>query len=328
MNKRLLAIAIAAGLASPFAAHAGASLFGVAHISLNQVDVGTTDGELDFTNNKSHVGIKGSEDMGDGMSAIYMASWQVDYMDNSSTGPDTDLLVYDRWLGLKGGFGTVKFGTMASNYKQTAKIVDPFWSTRAEQRGISGVAAPALLNGIGVDRSRLTNAVQYMSNNMNGLTFVANVTMDGDASGDNNIGLGARYKGKNFQVFFDYLSLDVVPTTPPPTINAGETAMKIGGSYTMGGTTVALAVENTEDLLGADYNQFSVTHKLTEKGTLALSYGTASPTAANTDKSTYVLGYKHKMSKQTSSYAAYMDSSNDVASTEVSGFSFGLVHKF
>ncbi|MCW9012243.1 MAG: porin [Gammaproteobacteria bacterium] len=333
MNKRLIAIAIAAGLASPFAAYAAdVSIYGVAHVSMNQIDVGTTDGELDLTSNKSHIGFKGSQDLGDGLSAFFKASWQVDYTDNTtelsaqatpSTKPDTDLLVYDRWVGLKGGFGSIKFGTMASNYKQTGKIVDPFWATRAQMRD-TGLQSPGLMNGMGVDRSRVTDAAQYTSNNINNMTFVLNTTFDG--SGDNNTGFGVRYKANNIHAFFDYIKIDTVTTTP--SINTGESGMKVGGAYTMGATTVALGIEMTEDLLNNDYNQFSVTHKLNEKGTVALSYGQASAVAANSDKSGFVLGYKHKLGKNTTAYAAYLDQSNDNAATELSGFSLGLAYKF
>ena len=324
MSKRLLAIAIAAGLAAPFAANAGdVSIYGVAHVSLNQIDQGSTSGELDLTSNKSHFGIKGSQDLGDGLSAMFKATWQVDYTDNSSSGPDTDLMVYDRFVGLKGGFGSVKFGTMASNYKQTGKIVDPFWATRAQMRD-TGLQSPGLMNGMQVDRSRVTDAVQYTSNVINNMTFVVNTTFDG--SGDNNTGFGVRYKSNNIHAFFDYIKIDTVATSA--LINSGESGMKVGGAYTMGATTVALGIEMTEDLLNNDYNQLSVTHKLNDKGTVALSYGQASAVAANSDKSGFVLGYKHKLGKNTSTYVAYLDQSNDDATTELSGFSMGIAYKF
>lgn len=335
MNKKILAVAVAAGLASSLSVQAGeVDVFGVAHVSINQFDVGPVDGELDLSSNKSYFGFKGSQELDDGMSAIVMATWQVDYTDNTSelsaqantsTKPDTDLLVYDRYVGLKGGFGTVKFGTMASNYKQTGKVVDPFWGTRVQMRD-TGLQSPALMNGIGVDRSRLTDAVQYTSTPIANVTFVVNVTMDG--SDDNNTGLSVRYKTGNLQLYVDYLKIDLVQQAPPPVINQGESATKVGGAYTIGGTTVALAVEMTEDLLNNDYSQFSLTHKLTDKGTLALSYGQASALAANADKSGYVLGYKHKLGAKTETYVAYIDQSNDVETTEISGFSLGLVHKF
>lgn len=336
MNKRLLTIAIAAGLSTPFALQAAeVELFGVAHVSINQLDSDSTsdayNDELDLSSNKSNFGFKGSHDLGDGLSVIVKATWQVDYTENIAAGtpsnPDADLLVYERYAGLKGGFGTVKFGTVESNYKQTGSIVDPFWSTRVEMRS-TGLQSPALMNGIGVDRSRLTNAVQYFSNDINGLTFVANVTMDGETDHDNNMGVSVWYKKDKLQLFLDYLKIEDVHTTPPPTINVGETATKVGAAYTMGGTTVALALEMTEDLLGSDYSQFSVKQKVSDNGTVALSYGQAEAVAANADKSGWVLGYMHQFDKSAKVYAAYTDQSNDNEASEISGFSLGLVYKF
>ncbi|HEY9052221.1 MAG TPA: porin [Gammaproteobacteria bacterium] len=327
MNKRLLTIAIAAGLSAPFALQAAeVELFGVAHVSINQYDVGPTDGELDLTSNKSNFGFKGSHDLGDGLSVIVKATWQVDYTDNTATGPDTDLLVYERYAGFKGGFGTVKFGTVESAYKQTGSLIDPFWSTRAEMRS-TGLMSNALMNGIGVHRSRLTNAVQYFSEDMNGFSVVANYTMAGDAAGENNIGVSLRYKNAGLQAFVDYVAIDDVDA-PAAGVVAGESATKVGGAYTMGGTTVALAMEMTEDLVGEDYTQFSVKQKVTEKGTVALSYGQAEPTAANSDVSGWVLGYFHQFDKSAKVYAAYGDQSNDDETTEISGFSLGMVYKF
>ena len=335
MNKKLVAIAIAAGLASPFVAQAAdVGVFGVARVSLNDFDVGSVDGETDLTTNKSYFGFKGSQELDDGLTAIFKATWQVDYTDNTSelsaqanpsTKPYTDLLVYDRYLGLKGGFGSVKFGTMASNYKQTGKVVDPFWATSVQMRD-TGLQSPQLMNGIGVDRSRLTDAIQYTSVAVSNVTVVANVTVDG--SDDSNFGLSVRYKTKTLHVFVDYLKIDEVQQAPPPVINEGESATKVGAAYTFGGTTVALAAEMTEDLLNNDYNQFSIVHKLTEKGTIALTYGQALAKAANADKSGYVLGYKYKLGAKTQTYVAYTDQSNDVETTEISGITIGLEHKF
>ena len=333
MSKRLLAIAIAAGLAAPLAAQAGdVSVYGVAHVSLNQIDVGATDGELDLTSNKSHFGIKGSRDLGDGLTGFFQTSWQVDYTDNTlndpstNPNPNTDLMVFDRWIGLKGSFGSVKAGTMASNYKQTGKIVDPFWATRAQMRD-TGLMPAALLNGMDVHRSRITNAVQYTSNKINNMTFVLNTTLDG--SGDKNTGLGVRYKNKNITAFFDYIKIDEIGSwAPAAKIATGESGMKVGGAYTMDATTIALGFDMTEDLLSNDYTQLSVTHKLNKKGTVALSYGQADSASGTSDKSGFVLGYKHKLGNQTGVYVAYLDQSNDVASTELSGFSTGMTYKF
>ena len=342
MKKHVLAIAVATGLMLPAASQAedaNVSLFGVAHVSLNDFEVGSVDGDPDLTSNKSHIGFKGSKELDGGLTAFVMASWQVDYTDNTNyaqisnlTGaelrankPNTDLLVYDRYVGLKGNFGNIKFGTMASNYKQTGKIVDPFWATRVQMRD-TGLMSPALMNGIGVDRSRITDAIQYTSKKFNNVFVVANVTVDG--SDDNNMGFSIRYMTKNLKLFLDYLAIDEVQQTPPPTIVEGEAATKVGGAYTIGGTTIALAVEMTEDLLNNDYNQFSVEHKLNKKGSIAVSYGMAEAKAANSDRAGWVLGYKHKLGKKTQTYIAYTDQSNDNENTEISGYSLGLKYKF
>ena len=67
MNKKLTAIMVAAGLASSFTTLAAdVSVFGVARVSLNEFDIGPTDGEADLTTNKSFFGFKGSQELDDG----------------------------------------------------------------------------------------------------------------------------------------------------------------------------------------------------------------------------------------------------------------------
>jgi predicted porin len=53
-------------------------------------------------------GFDGSEDLGNGLKAIYRLDWQYD--SNSGTAPAGR----DQWLGVSGNFGEVKVGTMST----------------------------------------------------------------------------------------------------------------------------------------------------------------------------------------------------------------------
>ncbi|MCW8957268.1 MAG: porin [Gammaproteobacteria bacterium] len=320
MKKRFLAIAIAAGLASPFAANADTSVYGRVHVSLDNIETGGgaptgTDAEFDFSDRKSAFGVKGSEDLGDGMSAIYKVEWSFDPTDGGAIG------TRDRWVGLKGGMGTVTIGTVTSSYKKTMAIMDPFWHTAGEGRAINSTSD--LGNGLGNDRGRMTNAVQYHSPKMGGMQAVVNISMDGGA-GDKNTGLGLRYETKGLFAFFDYVKMD--DTT---TYVVGESAMKFGAKYTMDALTVGLTLEQTEDLTGFDYTNLMATYALNANDTLAMTYGSgAHITNAAFDTDSIVLGYIHSMSKRTSVYAAYADVSSDTTANEASGLTFGLKHSF
>ncbi|MDQ1362181.1 MAG: hypothetical protein QG652_41, partial [Pseudomonadota bacterium] len=65
MNKRFLAIAIAAGLAvSSNVMAEGAELYGVAHIDVMQNSGDNSTDDTTVTSRGSRVGVKGSEDLG------------------------------------------------------------------------------------------------------------------------------------------------------------------------------------------------------------------------------------------------------------------------
>ena len=98
-------MAVAATMAASTVAVAEPKVYGNMHISINQFDKddGTgvgTNGNLDMTSNTSTIGVKGSEDLGDGMKAIYKMEFQVDIADGRSNGALTSR---DQFVGLKIG---------------------------------------------------------------------------------------------------------------------------------------------------------------------------------------------------------------------------------
>ncbi len=79
MKKSILAIAVAATMAAP-AAMAAPTVYGNVHLSLNAADndvVGAKN-NLTMSSNTSSIGVKGSEDLGDGLKAIYKIEFGVD----------------------------------------------------------------------------------------------------------------------------------------------------------------------------------------------------------------------------------------------------------
>jgi len=314
MKKRFLTIAIAAGLAaSSFTANAGdATLYGRLHISLDQIErAGATikqGDELDFSDRKSALGVKGSEDLGDGMKAFYKLEFSVNPAGEGSIG------TRDRYVGLKGGMGTVKFGTVTTNYKKTSAQIDPFWHTAAMGQSLN--MASTLAGSNGSAGGRMTNALQYHSPKMGGMQMIVNTSLDG--SGDKNTGIGFRFGNKQLKAFVDYMKIENNDTSK--TYNVGENALKVGATYKMGATKIGFQHEMAEDLTNYDYTMLSVTQKLNDNDSILFSYGQREhATTATSDSNAMALGYKHNLSKRTSLYAAVVDRSADTASDSVSG---------
>ncbi|RDH83050.1 MAG: hypothetical protein DIZ80_12375 [endosymbiont of Galathealinum brachiosum] len=334
MKKRFLVAAVAATLISPLAAQADATVYGNVHLSIDSVDdgsVGAADG-LQMNSRTSSIGVKGKEDLGGGMTALFKVEFQVDIDDRNTGDAKASLTDRDQWVGLKGAMGTVKFGTMSSNYKQMGGKVDPLYRTGVEGRA-SGMQS-ALHGGAGIGGGRMTDTLQYTSPKMGGVQVVFNTTFTAaDGNADETIGLGVRYKTKTILAFFDYIDMDTdfVAGNPLATTSGTESAMKIGGTYKMDTLTLGLQHELTADLLGEDTTFFSAAYGLNDNDTVAFTFATASQdVATGNDGDGFSIAYDHKMSKRTNTYVAYgsTDMLGSATSDNTDVISLGLRHKF
>jgi len=318
MKKTLISLAIATGMVASGAAMAEGepTVYGIVHVSINQFDttnasgtaVNANEDKMYMSSNTTAIGVKGSEDLGDGMKALYKLEFQVNVAGNGGGLADRD-----QWVGLKGGMGTVKFGTMSSNYKQMGGKVDPFYRTLAEGRGVLNMQSPYLHGGQGDDRGRMNRAVQYSSPKMGGMQMVLNVGMSGAGAGggpdDETIGVGFRYETKDLMAYFDYIE-------PGYQGANAESAMKFGAKYDAGSFSVAAQMEMTEDFYAGpaggfgDFMFIAGTFKIDGNNSVSATFG-------NQDKisDSFAIGYTHKMSKQTDVYALYGDISEDTPGT-------------
>lgn len=320
MKKRFLVAAMAAAMISPLAAHAEATVYGNVHLSIDSFD---SDAEgPNLNSNTSSIGVKGKEDLGGGMNAIFKLEFQVDVDDRQTT----SLVDRDQWIGLKGAMGTVKFGTMSSNYKQMGGKIDPMYRTRLEGRGFMN-AQSGLHGGASENGGRMENTFQYSSPKMSGMQVVFNYTLSGNV--DESMGIGVHYKTKNVIAYVDYI--DVQGSNGGNQIVAAgesEAAIKFGGSFKTGAMTFGLQVESVEDVVGSDIIFASFNYQINDNDNIAVTLGDVDLL----DDMGYAVMYNHNMSKRTSTYVGYGDN----ASTDGSGGSteddqditFGIRHKF
>jgi predicted porin len=115
--KKILAIAIATAFAAPaaMAATSNVDIYGKLHLSVNWYDDNPNESaDLGISSNASRFGIKGAEDLGGGLSAI----WQIESGVNLDEQTGT-LANRNSFVGLKGGFGTVLLG----NHDTPLKLV-------------------------------------------------------------------------------------------------------------------------------------------------------------------------------------------------------------
>jgi predicted porin len=159
-----IAMAVAGSVAAPVAVQAGADeLYASARVGIWNVDT-NDQSQWDVRSFSSRFGAKGETDLGNGMSGFGRYEWDVDF--NNDLGED-DISVRHRYVGLKGGFGSVTVGqTYHTFYNFAVGPTDiPWWH--------SGYA---MVNY----RSRTDNAITY-AGGTGAFNFGASLYMTPDA---------------------------------------------------------------------------------------------------------------------------------------------------
>ncbi len=347
MKKSILMVAqtaaLASALAAPVASIAAPTVYGNIHISLNQGDndIAGAENNLTLSSNTSAIGIKGSEDLGDGVKAIYKVEFQVNLLEPATTLPSNDpvdsapregqgdLEGRDQFAGIKFGIGVLKAGTMSTNYKQTGEKVDPLYRTPLEARGFLKTQSAVLHDTRrGINRGRQTNTLQYVTPNMAGIRIVANTTFSG--SNDETSGVGIRWQNKTWLVYADWIDSQTGDVTNDgqsvakcdTTSNCSvESAYKYGGSYRTKEFFVSLQYEAAENRTGGNYLFGSAYYNFNKNNQMIFTAGqySAKDSVTDSDSKGYALAYNHKMSKLANLYVGYgVKSSSNGISTGLS----------
>jgi len=219
MQKKIIAVAVAAALATPglsFAVGAfdeNVVIYGAARVSYDLVDNGngtTTANGATATNgttvnkvssNTSKIGFKGKEDLGDGLYSIWQIETQVN-LDDATTSPGGLLGTRNTYGGLTSDhFGTIRLGRYDTPYKVSTRKFDLFGDTLFDTRALTGGAA-GFSSAVAFD-GRPTNTVNYLSPSFNGFTVNAAYAAEAEAATTS-----AQTKGKLWSIAGTY---DVSP---------------------------------------------------------------------------------------------------------------------
>lgn len=293
MNKTAVAIAVTGALVA-VAAQAETTLYGSARVSVdyqkadvlrfNQigdvVDI-FDDGVWDVVNNSSRLGVKGSEDLGNGLSAIYQYEFGVDTTEGgnlNSTRP--------RVLGLKGGFGTVSIGNQWSPYYNVAGITDVFNSGKS------------FTNYLGPFRT--SNSLIYTSPSISGLSGQALIQMDGVAGEDSadEWQLNLKYENGPFTAGAAYRNVETTDVD----------GWTVGLGYSGGNLSVGLTVEQVDDVAD-DY--YGVVSYAFGANIIRAAYGQVQVDATDEDINHYALGFQHNLSKRSRLWVEYIGFNGD-----------------
>jgi predicted porin len=296
-------------------------------MSFDYISTGTTAAgaagvsKTNVSSNVSKLGLKGSEDLGDGLSALWQIEQQIN-MDNTGGTFGTR----NTFAGLKSeSAGTVLLGRHDTPYKLATRKLDPFGDSIADNRSLMGgvTANTAQDSANAAFDGRQPDVVAYISPAMSGFTgAIAYVNLaEGNttaaAAKSNALSLAGMYDAAPF-----FGSLAYEEHKLSSTLGTKESAWKLGLGYTLDAFTLNLAYEKTSDNTGAaGANQFghnawylSGNYKM-GMNAIKFAYTKAGQigATANTGANQFSLGYDHGLSKRTKLYAIYSRISNDAA---------------
>ena len=294
MKKTIIAAALSAAVAAP-AAMADVSIYGKAHLAMEFAD---NNGD-NIDSNASRFGIKASEDLGNGMSSFVKFEFGADAIDG-----DNGLTARDAFMGLKGDFGTLTVGRMAS----PAKAV--LYGTGNVQLADANNGND-FAGGFNSKGTRVSNAAAY-GTKVGGMNLT--VATVGDDAGDN-------FADKAFALSTDIGGAHVA--VAHINSDAGSDLTIFGAKMSMDAMTVGVVYEDLEDT--NDTMGVSVSFAA-GSNVISASYSTRDADAAGVaDIDRTTLGLEHKLSKKTSVYASYGDVDNG-ASSDVT--SLGMIVNF
>jgi predicted porin len=336
MKKSLIAVAVLAAFVGTSFAQTNVSIYGVVDAGLSYTDNGAaanskTLGLGSGQQSGSRLGFKGSEDLGGGLSAIF--TLENGFNVDDGTQGQGRLFGRQAFVGLSGGFGSVKLGRQYNPIRGAAEAIDPFGL------GLAG----DLKRVFNVYGERADNTINYTTPNLSGFSgqFAYSFgEVAGSTSAGRQLGLSGSYANGPLFATLAYHYRDnstdalvdkgsAKSTLLGATYNFGVAKLHGGFAWNKGDTGVTDNVDSRDWMLGVSAPLGS--------GTVLASYiQHKDKLTDDADAKQWALGYTYNLSKRTNLYTSYAKINNDanakivsaVAGGSASTFNVGLRHKF
>jgi predicted porin len=358
--KKYLLSSVMCAISSVVSAQSSVTMFGVVDVGLAYGSGSLADRTqlISGGNSTSRVGFRGSEALGNGLSASFWLEAGVvadsgagtaSNTNNQTSGTGTSLaggqgLTFNRrsTVSLLGGWGELRLGRDHSVQFKNRFEVDPFGNN-----GV-GTIQPAAGTLGGPPSSRVSNSIAYyLPPGLGGIYghaqyyFGENASNSGPTADDGTGGgvrLGYRTSALN-------ISVSTAKTSYARTATTGDiTSSSIGVQYRLGEVNLMAGyyvdqVATVAGLTGKGWTLGGLWHVGAGEFKAALStYGSDSGSRPKTKKLS--LGYEHNLSKRTSLYVTYarvhnsgganvaLNRSTTAANASSSGFDLGMRHNF
>jgi GBP family porin len=297
--------------------------------------------------NGSRWGMKGSEDLGGGMKAVF----QVESSISADTGASTGF-TRQAYAGLTGGFGSVTAGRQYNPYDNMLSAYDPHGAAGSSALGYAfsaggggtGFGAAKGANGFHADSVRASNSIRYATPAMGGFSGEAMW-----APGENKNSVTGQDAGRYYALRADYnngpLGVGMVYESTKNTgvANTSDTnkAWALGAQYNLGVAKLYAIYEsakNSGNLATADGKDrgWGVGASIpVGASTLGVSYAREKNTAAGAavDGEVKAFGAQliYPLSKRTRLYTSYLNGKSSTAAnveTKTTALNFGMQHDF
>ena len=310
MNKKLIALGMMAFVGAPAAAaQSNVAVYGIVDAYIGYAKAGDNK-RLGVDSGGlygSRLGFRGTEDLGNGLKAVFTLEYSITVDENESVGGGP-LRARQQFVGLQGGFGQI---TLGRQYAPGYAIA------RYDAAGGVPFGPQSLMSGAGAtitpaSPARWNNSVSYRAPKFGNLSTTAIYSL-GEKNQDQN-----RRAGDRWAVAGDY----------------ANGPLAVGLIYHHGRDVASGDADQKEWALGASYNfgivslfgtyqtvKTSGTDKIWHVGGqvpvgpagsyVFVAYGELDADADEKSASAGVLGYRHALSKRTSLYVAYNTVDNE-----------------
>ena len=329
MNKKLIALAVSSAIAAPIATaeDSGPNLYGRINLAL-EVDDSGDDTVTDLRDVVSRFGIRGEEDLGNGLSVLYQYEFRVnaDRGNLGSSGNPDATAQRLSWLGLRGGFGELRVGTLwGTHFNLVGTHLDPTYSL-----GYYGYSSYALGD------YRIESVVSY-TGNFGPVTVGVDLQVDDANAADDNLDryvIGAKYNGPvSLAVVYDERK------TADEDIDGSEIEgnndielLTLTAAYAGDGWNINTGIQQTEDDSGAiDRTTYHINgaFNIGDSNQVLLGYWNGEGDGDDSTQADGVFaGFYHTLSSHTRLYFEGHTGDRGDSGTDADVYLFGVRHDF
>ncbi|MGO4380944.1 porin [Pseudoduganella sp. RAF19] len=277
-------------------------------------------------------GVRGSEDLGGGMKAVFQLEqfFQPDTGGAGRSAADPTGFSRSGWVGLSGAYGQLTFGRHTSPYYVSMQMVNPFGSSVVFSPLVVQSYVASFSNTV-IGDTVWNNVIQYVAPTVGGLSTTV-VYAPGEVAGNNkvyNAGLHFRYVNGALTAVFS-AQRDRTAAVAPST---SQDAYLAGVAYNAGWAKLYASAQHTDNNITNVTSrtwQLGTSVPVTATGSILASWARTTvdnPAVHTGAHNTGGLGYDHYLSKRTDIYATYLYDHID-GRVKGNSYAVGIRHLF